>query len=173
VARTAADPSSFGAAVQRVVAAIDPQVPVETRALRRLVVDSVADRRFTVVLLGAFAALALMLTIVGIHAVVSYSVVRRTREIGVRLALGGTPGSVRRMVIAAAMRTVAPGLALGALLAVAGSGLLRSLLYGVSPFDVWALAVAVIGLAVAAVGSSLLPAGRATRVDPMIAIRSE
>jgi putative ABC transport system permease protein len=173
VARAAVDPASLGGAVQRLIAAVDPQVPVETRSLRRLVLDSVADRRFTVVLLGAFAAVALFLTIVGIYAVVSYAVARRTREIGVRLALGGTPAGMRRMVLLAAMRAIAPGLGVGVLLALGGSGVLRSLLYGISPFDAGTLATAVVVLGVAALASSLVPARRATRVDPMLAIRSE
>jgi ABC-type antimicrobial peptide transport system permease subunit len=111
--------------------------------------------------------------VVGIYAVVSYTVTQRTREIGVRLALGSTPGGIRWFVLASSLRAVVPGLLIGALLAMAGSGLLRSLLYGVSRFDVIALGGAVGLLGLAALVSSVLPAMRATRVDPMIAIRAE
>jgi predicted permease len=171
--RTSLDLAALTGLLQRTIAAADPQVPVEIRSVRRLLSDAVADRRFTMVVLAAFAGVAFFLAVIGIYAVVSYSVAQRTREIGVRLALGGTPAGMRRMVLGSSMRAVAPGLAVGALLALVSSNTLRSLLYGVSPFDVAALGTALVLLGLAAVASSVVPAFRATRVDPMIAIRSE
>ena len=141
--------------------------------MEALVAQSVADRRFTMLVLGAFAAVALLLALVGIYAVVSYAVSQRTREIGVRVALGATAGEVRKLVLGAAMRAVIPGLVVGGGLAMGSAQLLRSLLYGVTPFDAAALAGAVGVLGGAAVISSLLPAVRATRVDPLIAMRAE
>jgi predicted permease len=173
VVRSPLDQSSVNALLRRAVAGADPQVPIELSPLHRLVAASVADRRFTTVVLGAFAAVAFFLAVIGVYAVVSYSVAQRTREIGVRMALGGTPSGVQRMVLTGAMRAVAPGLVLGAALTLASSRTLRSLLYGVSPLDVTALAAALLLLAFAAVASSVLPAIRATRVDPMVAIRAE
>ncbi len=159
--------------IRREVAAIDREVPVEISTMNDLVAQSVADRRFTMLVLGAFAAVALLLAVVGIYAVVSYAVAQRTREIGVRLALGATAGQVRRLVLASAMRAVIPGLAAGALLAAGTAQALRTLLYGVTPFDAAALAASIGLLGLAAVVSSLLPAIRATRVDPLIAMHAE
>ncbi len=159
--------------IRREIAAVDHEVPVEISAMNDLVTQSVADRRFTMLVLGAFAVVALLLAIVGIYAVVAYAVAQRTREIGVRLALGATAGQVRGLVLASAMRAVVPGLAVGALLAAGSAQALRTLLYKVTPFDGAALAAAVGVLGLAAVISSLLPAMRATRVDPLIAMQAE
>jgi predicted permease len=171
--KSSLDEAAAAGLARRAVESVDPQVPMEMRPLSRIVGESVADRRFTMLLLGGFAAIALLLAVVGIYAVVSYTVAQRTREIGVRLALGSTPGGLRWLVLASSLRMVVPGLLLGALLAMAGTGLLRSLLYGVSPFDVVALGGAVGLLGLAALVSSVLPAMRATRVDPMIAMRAD
>ena len=124
-------------------------------------------------LFSAFAIVALVMAIVGIYAVVSYAVAQRTREIGVRLALGATPVGVRSMVLASAMRAVVPGLVFGAALSMASASLLRNLLYGVSPFDPIAMLTGVVLLTIAALVSSALPAVRATRVDPLLAMRAE
>jgi putative ABC transport system permease protein len=146
---------------------------VEVSTMDDALSRSVADRRFTMLVLGAFAAVALLVAVVGIYAVVSYAVAQRTREIGVRLALGATAGQVRRLVLGAAMRAVVPGLAIGAMLAAGSAQALRTLLYGVTPFNVAALAGAIGLLGFAAAISSLIPTVRATRVDPLIAMRAE
>lgn len=159
--------------VRRAVAAVDPQVPLEFRYLRALVAESVADRRFTMVVLVSFALIALLLAVVGIYAVVSYTVAQRTREMGVRLALGASPARLRWLVLRGSMVAVAPGLLVGALLAIASAGTMRSLVYGVSPFAMDGLLVAVVVLAAAALLSSLLPAIRATKIDPVTAIRTD
>jgi predicted permease len=173
VVRTTASQVVLSGALQRAVRSVDPQVPNEIRPLPRLVSDAVADRRFTMVVLGGFSLVALFLAVIGVYAVVSYSVAQRTREIGVRLALGGTPGRMRSMVLLTSMRAVVPGLLAGGILALAGANVLRTLLYDVSPFDTAALGGAILLLGVAAAASSLLPAIHATRVDPMIAMRAE
>lgn len=160
-------------ALRKGIASVDPSLPLEIKTMNVVLSDSVSDRRFTMMVLSAFAGVALFLAIVGIFSVVSYSVAQRTREIGVRIALGSSPGRVRQMVVFGAMRAVAPGLALGVLLAVASAGAIRSLLYGVSALDPLALVLAVVALAMAAVLSSLLPAIRCTRADPMLAIRGD
>jgi ABC-type antimicrobial peptide transport system permease subunit len=152
---------------------IDPQVPIEQSPLETLVSGAMADRRFMLVVLGAFSTVGLLLAIVGIYAVVSYTVAQRTREIGVRLALGATPHRVRTLVILTAMGSVVPGLVGGAMLAVASSSAMRSVIYGVSPLDPVSLSGAVGILALAAVVATLGPARRATRVDPLLAIRAE
>ena len=171
--RSTLDAAALAPMMRRTITSIDPQVPIEIRPARELVSASVADRRFTMLVIAGFALVAFFLSIIGIYSVVSYTVAQRTREIGIRLALGATPGEMRRMVVTTAMRTVVPGLVFGTLLALAASGTLRSLLYGVSPFEPVSLAGAVAVLAVAALASCIVPAMRATRVDPMVAIRAE
>jgi len=173
VARSGASAPPAAATIQRLVASIDPQVPIEQLSLSRLVSQSVADRRFTLLVLAAFAAVALLLAIVGIYAVISYTVAQRTREFGVRLALGASPGRVRLLVLLTSMRSVVPGLVVGTALAVAATSAMRSLLYGVSPLDPVALGAAVVTLGLAGMGSSMGPALRATRVDPLAAIRAD
>ncbi len=173
VVRSALPAAAIAPLIRREIAAVDREVPVEIGTMNDLVTQSVADRRFTMMVLGAFAGVALLLAIVGIYAVVSYAVAQRTREIGVRLALGATAGQVRGLVLSSAMRAVVPGLMIGALLSAGSTQALRTLLYKVTPFDGAALAAAVGVLGLAAVISSLLPAMRATRVDPLIAMQAE
>src|SRR5690606_27904001 len=129
---------------------VDPQVPLEIRPAGQLVSARVADRRFTMLVISGFAAIAFFLAVIGIYGVVSYTVAQRTREIGIRLALGASPGAMLRMVVGAAMRTVVPGLALGALLTFAASGTLRSMLYDMSPLEPVSMLGAVGVLAIAA-----------------------
>ncbi len=173
VVRSALPVAALAPMIRHEVAAIDPEVPVEIRTMNDLVTQTVADRRFTMLVLGAFATVALLLAVVGIYAVVSYAVAQRTREIGVRLALGATGGQVRTLVLWSAMRAVLPGLLIGAALAAGTAQALRTMLYGIGPFDMLALAGAIGLLGFAAVISSLLPAMRATRVDPLIAMQAE
>lgn len=173
VVRSPLEEGSLAQVIRRAVASIDPLVAVESTPYRSFVAESLADRRFTMLVLGAFAVVALLLSVVGIHAVVAYSVAQRTREMGVRLALGATPGGLRTLVLRGSMSAVIPGLLMGLALSVALSGALRSLLYGVTRFDAVSLGAAVVMLGVAALVSVLIPAMRATRVDPMLAIRAD
>lgn len=172
VVRTTQGSASI-AGIREAIKSVDPQVPVAFRALDDVVSGAVATRRFTMLVLSAFAAAALLLAGVGIYGVVAYAVAQRTREIGVRRALGATPGAVRGMVLASSMRAVVPGLIAGVVLALASAQALSSLLYGVKPTDPTALSVAVIVLGSAAVLASVIPAFRATRIDPMVAMRSD
>lgn len=173
VVRSTMQPSVVGDAIRNAVRGVDANVPLDLHAMQDVVRGTMSDRRFTVVVLTSFAALAVLLAVIGIFAVVSYSVAQRTREIGVRLALGSTPGRVRAMVILDALQAVVPGLLIGVALTMSSSGVLRTMLYGVSPFDPLALVGAVLLLAFAAVVSSLIPAVRSTRIDPMLAIRGQ
>jgi putative ABC transport system permease protein len=173
VVKSALPSSVIAPMIRREIAAIDHEVPVDIKTMNDLVTQTVADRRFTMLALGAFAFVALLLAVVGIYAVVSYAVAQRTREIGVRLALGATAGQVRGLVLTSAMRAVVPGLVVGGALAAGTAQALRTMLYGVTPFDLAALAAAIGLLGFAAVVSSLLPALRATRVDPLTAMRAE
>jgi predicted permease len=173
VVRASGDAGALSTVIRRAVDAVDPQVPVRTETFDEILASSIADRRFTTLVLGVFAATALLLAIVGIYAVVSYSVAQRTREIGVRLALGATSGGVRALVVGAAMRAVVPGLVVGVAIAIADARVLRAMVFGVSPFDPLAIAGALGALLLAALASSAWPARRATRVDPITAIRAE
>src|SRR5690606_4970120 len=130
VLRSGGAPEAIARMVRERVHQIDANVPVELSSMERLVEESVASRRFSVVLLGGFAGLALFLAAIGIYGVLSYMVARRTREIGVRMALGARPASVRAMVLGDAMRAVVPGLVIGLVAALALARLLRGLLYG-------------------------------------------
>ncbi|HEX9893568.1 MAG TPA: ABC transporter permease, partial [Gemmatimonadales bacterium] len=173
VARTGVAPAGTFAALRQAIRAVDPEVPAVLRTMDELVLGTVADKRFTMLVLGTFGALALLLAVVGIYGVVSYAVAQRTREIGVRRALGATPGRVRTLVLGTTLAAVVPGLAVGAVLTLVSSRALGALLYGVSPFDPPTLALAVGALGVAALLASLVPAWRAVRVDPLIAMRAE
>lgn len=160
-------------ALRRAVQAVDPEVPVLPRTMPELVAGTVADKRFTMLMLATFGGLALLLALVGVYGVVSYAVARRTREIGVRRALGATPLQLRGMVVGSTLRVVLPGLGAGLLLALAGGRALGGLLYGVRSYDPATLAGSLAALGLAAVLASLVPAWRAARVDPLSAMRAE
>jgi putative ABC transport system permease protein len=153
---------------------VDPAQPVDrVSPLRDVLAGSLAARKFPLQLLGAFAALALLLSAVGIYGVTAYAVAQRTREIGVRMAIGASAGTVVRMVLLGALRTVAFGLCIGAVAALAAARLIASQLYGVSTHDpVTFVAIAGLLLAVALAASGI-PALRAARIDPMAALRAE
>jgi predicted permease len=174
IVRTAGNPRALIPHVRQAVEQLDPQVPVYgIRTMEEVAVQRLGSRRFAMSLFGVFAGLALLLGAVGIYGVMSFSVTQRTRELGVRLALGASRGSVMRMVLSQSARLVGPGLALGLLLALAAARLLSSLLFEVSAVDpVTYLAVASV-LAMVALGATFVPALRATRVDPLTSIRND
>jgi putative ABC transport system permease protein len=172
--RSTADPKQLVTAVQKQVWAIDKDLPVtHVRTYDELISESVSERRFQTMLLGLFASLALILAMVGIYGVISYSVSQRTPEIGIRMALGASRGGILKMVIGRAMLLVAAGIAAGSAGAFALSKFLKTLLFEVKPGDPWTYASLAILLAMVALAASLVPARRATRVDPMIALRYE
>ncbi len=174
VVQVAGDPAAAGAALRQAVAAADPNVPVSRiRTLDGIVQASVGTPRATMWLLAAFAALALALSAVGIYGVVSYTVSRRTREIGIRMALGATAGQVRRLVLGQAMALSLLGGALGTAVALGATRLLRGLLFGVSPTDPAVLLAAPVLLALTALLAASPPARRAVRLDPTAALREE
>jgi ABC-type antimicrobial peptide transport system permease subunit len=149
------------------------QAPGEIRTLEEYISRTVATPRFTAFLIGAFAVFALALAGFGLFSVMAYSVAQRRREIGIRMALGAQPGDVRTMVVSQAVRLGAVGLGVGLAGALAVTRVLDTLLYGVQPHDpVTLAAVSCLLLAVMLV-AAYLPARRATRVDPIIALRTE
>jgi len=138
-----------------------------------LVANSLTQQRFNMLLLGAFAGLALLLAAVGIYSVLSYSVKRRVPEIGIRLALGAGLGDVLRMVVLEGMKPALLGVAIGAAGALALGRVLSGLIYGVKPTDPATFLAVTVLLAAIALLASMLPAYRATKVDPMVALRYE
>lgn len=168
------DPALLAAGVRRVVRELDPALPLYgVEPLVQTVSNSVAQRRFTMLLLGAFAAVALLLAAVGVHGVLSYVVAQRTREIGIRMALGADRSSVRAMVLRQGAALTVGGLTLGLLGALAISGILSSLLFGVGGRDPLTFAGAALLLGAVALLATYLPAGRAARMNPVAALRQE
>lgn len=156
-----------------VLGAADSDVPIRIRTLKDVVRASLGERRFVLSVLGGFGLTALVLAVVGIFGVVSYDVARRTREMGIRLALGAEASGVRGMVVLGAMRMVSLGLVLGIVGAFALTRTMRAFLYEVSPTDPTAVAAGVVILVAAALLGSWLPARAGTHVDPMVTMRSE
>jgi putative ABC transport system permease protein len=174
VVRTAGDPAGIADAVKRAVFAQDAALPVsQIKTMDDLLDTSLATRRFQLVLLASFAGLALLLAAIGIYGVVSFTTSQRTQEFGVRLALGALPRDVLRMVLRDTMVRVTIGAALGTAAALGVSRLLESSLFEVRPTDPITIAIVVGGLALVALACSLGPARRATRVDPLTALRAE
>jgi putative ABC transport system permease protein len=153
---------------------VDKDVALTSVAtLKEVVQGAMSDQRFRTVLLSAFAAVALLLAAVGIYGVLAYFVTQRGRELGVRLALGARPSALFRLVIGQGLRPVAVGAVAGVLGALAVTSLLQSLLFGVEAIDVPTYGVAVALLGLIATAACTLPALRAMRVDPLVALREE
>jgi len=169
-----ADPAALAASVRAALWAVDRDVPVfDVRALSEIVSRSLATRRFAVTLLASFAGVALFLAVVGLYGVLSYAVTQRTSELGVRFALGATPARVIQMVLGDGLRLVAAGVTLGAVVGGLAARLMSGLLFGIHPFDVATFAGASLLLLSVALLASFVPARRASRLDPMNALRSE
>jgi len=175
IARAAAgDPHSIAGAMRAAVRGVDPDVPLASvRTMREVLEESVAQREFQMRLAGAFALTALLLAALGIYGVVSYSVTRRTNEIGIRMALGAQASQLYRMVLRQAMAPVAVGLVLGLAGAIAAGRVLASLLYQVSPSDPALYTAAALLLGSVGLAASFLPARRAAIMDPLNALRDE
>ncbi len=171
--RTAADPATLAGALRHVVRELDSEMPVQLETMSDVRYRSMAQPRFNAALLGIFAALALVLALVGVYGVLAYTVTQRTQEIGVRMALGAQPGDVVRMVVREGLARTAAGIALGALVAAGVTRWLREMLFGVTPTDPATFIGIAALLAATALAASWLPARRAARVDPMVALRYE
>jgi putative ABC transport system permease protein len=172
--KTAADPAGFATSIRSALRRIDPDLPVSrVDTMTAIERDSTGSRRFPMLLLGAFGAVALVLAIIGVYGVVSYLVAQRSREIGIRVALGAQRAQVLRLVVGGALRPVIAGLAAGSIGAVFTSRLLGTLLFDVKPSDPSVLAMIAGTLAGAALLASLVPARRATRVDPVQVLRAD
>ncbi len=168
------NPATLAPAIREVLHRIDPAVPVYAVAtMEELVSKTVADRRFVLELLGAFALMSLLLAAVGLYGVVAYLVTQRTRELGVRVALGATPADIVRLVLGSGVATVLAGLAAGTAAALLMNRFLDTLLFDVSAADPVALVTATAALAAVATVAHVLPALRALRINPVAALREE
>jgi predicted permease len=160
-------------AAREILRGLDPDLVPEFRTVAQLESASVAPRRFNLVMVGVFGATALLLALAGIYGAVAFNVAQRTREIGVRVALGARTSSVVGLVLRSALFWVVVGLATGVVLALGAARAVASLLYGISPHDPLAYAAAAATLLIASLFAAWVPALRAARVDPMVALRSE
>jgi putative ABC transport system permease protein len=174
VVRTPSDPARLATGIRDAVRTVDSTQPVsQVRLLPEMVNSSLAPRRFVVTVLGVFAGMALLMAVIGLYGVIGYAVTQRTQEMGVRMALGAQPGEILRLVLGQGMRLAGAGAAIGLVVSLVASRLLRNELFHVSSFDPLTFALMATVLIGAALLASYIPARRATRVDPMAALRYE
>jgi putative ABC transport system permease protein len=174
VLRVRGRPEDYADAVRRVIASVDPAQPVSAvRTMDDIMDIEVADRQQQMVLLGAFAALALVVASMGLYALLAYAVAQRSREIGLRIALGATRGAVVSMIAARGVTLAAIGLGTGIAAGWAATRAMTTVLYGVQPNDPSTYAAVVVLLGLIATAASIVPAARAARVDPMVVLRDE
>ena len=174
VVRTGIGPEALASTIRKELRNVDVDVATAgVRPMQQLLTASVAARRFNLQLIGVFAVTALLLAAAGLYAVIAYLVSQRTREIGLRLALGATPRHVLRLMIFQGMKLTLIGVAIGIVGAIIVTRLMRSLLFGVAPTDLVTFGIAAVVLIVVALLACFIPARRATRVDPLVALRYE
>jgi putative ABC transport system permease protein len=172
--RTSGDPKALIASVRGVIREQDPALAVfGLEPFTDTVSRSVAERRFTMLVLGLLASVALILAAIGVHGVLSYTVTQRAREIGIRMALGAQPSGVLRLVVGQGMALALAGAAIGLAAAFVLTRSMGTLLFGVTPTDPVTFILVPLGLALVALVASYLPARRATRVDPVATLRAE
>ncbi|HEY9450067.1 MAG TPA: FtsX-like permease family protein, partial [Gemmatimonadaceae bacterium] len=171
--RTAGDPAAIIPAVRREIAALDRDLPVESGTLEDALGLSLLPQRAGATLLGIFSLLGLVLASIGLYGVVAYAVAQRTRELGIRVALGAEPGNIYRVVLGHGVKLTFLGLIIGIGAALLLARLARGVLFGVSSTDPVTLGSVAAILAAVALLASFIPARRATRVDPLVALREE
>jgi ABC-type lipoprotein release transport system permease subunit len=174
VVRATGDPSSLTAAVTKEIRELDPDLPIyRMRTMGQRVDESLARRRFSMLLLSGFAALALVLAAIGVYGVMAYLVTQGTRELGIRLALGAAPRALLMRVVGQGMTIATIGVVLGLIGAVGLTRLMGALLFGVHPTDPLTFGAIALTIALVALVASYVPARRAARIDPMISLRTE
>jgi putative ABC transport system permease protein len=174
VVRGKNDPAALTPAIRRVIASVDPERPVsEVHTMNEIIDQNVADRRQQMILLGAFAGLALVLASIGLYGVLSYSVTQRSREIGLRIALGATASNVTRLVVGHGIALTGAGLLLGLLGSWAATRALKNLLYGISTTDPTTFSAVAALLLLIALAACWIPARRAASLDPIVVLREE
>ena len=172
--RTSLDPQSVKGSIEKIVAGMDKDIPVtQLHTMNELMFLQLAQPRFAMVLLSTFAGLALVLTVVGLYGVMTYSIGRRTREIGVRIALGAQRAAVLKMVLRDAAILLGLGIVAGTAAALASASVLESLLFGTGSRDPLVLGVVSSAVAIVGMTAAYIPAIRAAGVDPIVALRCE
>ena len=172
--RTAGDPLAALATIRRTVASVDPDLPLAGAATMESLIDSsLGSRRVAMLLLGGFAALALVLASVGLYGVMSYTVTQRAREMGVRLALGAASADVLGLVLRQGVNLTLLGVGIGLVTAVAVTRVMKTMLFGVGATDPLTFVTIPLVLLAVALLATYLPARRATRTDPIVALRAE
>jgi predicted permease len=174
VLRSSLLPDQMESALRNTVRSIDPLLPLtQVQTMEQVVSESEQSRRFNTVLISSFAFAAVLLAILGIYSVIAFSVASRVQEIAIRMTLGSQRATIVRMILESGAKLAVIGCVIGLAGAAGASGLLKSMLFGVSAFDPLVLTLAAIGVSVLAVGASALPALRAASIDPMQALRGE
>jgi predicted permease len=174
VVRTSGAPPAIATPVMATLHDLDPELPAfDVATMERRLHDSLARRRFATVLLGVFASVAALLAAIGVYGVITYWTAQRTREIGIRMAIGAEPAAIQRMVVLQAVQPVGVGICVGLAAAYGLSRLVTSMLFGVSPTDTLTFILLPVLLGLIALAASALPARRAARVDPLVAVRQE
>jgi putative ABC transport system permease protein len=174
VARTERDPASFAATIQQVIWSVDPEQPVyQLSTMEQILARAVFLPRLSTTLLTAFAVAALLLAGLGIYGVLSYSVTQRTREIALRMALGSSGRTTVGLVVQSSLGLIVIGAACGLTFAVLLARSMAGVLYGIGPFDLPSFGAAAVVLLTVGIVASVMPAVRATRVDPMVALRDQ
>ncbi len=174
VVRSRQPPEQMVAALRATVRSIDPQLPLtQVESMERVVDEGQAPRRFNTALISSFAAAAVLLALLGIYSVIAYSAAQRTQEMAIRLALGSQRSGVMRLILASSARLGLLGCAIGSLLALCTTRLLRSLLFQVDPLDPLLIVLAALSIFLLALAASTIPAYRAARTEPIAALRAE
>jgi len=173
VVRSSTDLETLVPSLRNAVESLRSDVPLTFRTLERVLSSSLDQRRFSLAMFGVFGLVALLISAIGIYGLVAYSVAQRTREIGIRMALGAQAGSVLGLVIRSGMALTVTGLAIGIVAALALTRLLSSMLFGITPTDPMTFATVAVALTIVSVIACWIPARKATRVDPLIALRQE
>ena len=172
--RTSSEPTAIISSVQRAVWTIDPNQPIaDVKTMEQIVSDSVAQPRFNMFLMGMFGVLALLLAVVGIYGLLSYAVTQRKQELGIRMALGANRVDVLKLVLRQGMTLALLGEAVGLIAALALTRVMRGLLFGIGPFDASTFVTVAIATTLVALAACYIPARRATKVDPLVALRYE
>ncbi|HXM34335.1 MAG TPA: FtsX-like permease family protein, partial [Pyrinomonadaceae bacterium] len=173
VARAQVEPSALIPAMRETVRSLDAQLPLSFRTLDQVFSSSLDQRRFSLVIFGVFGAVGLLLAAMGIYGVTTYAVAQRTQEIGIRMALGARMSDVLKLVLRNGMSLALIGAAVGVAGAYATTRVMSSLLFGVAPTDLATITAVVVVLVVVAFVACLIPARRATKIDPLVALRYE
>jgi putative ABC transport system permease protein len=174
VIRSTNDPASLASAVRAAVAAVDKEQPISNlKTMDQVISEVMVQPQFNTLMLGIFSGIAMLLALAGIYGVMAYSVAQRAHEIGIRMALGARPRDVLKMIVVQGARLTAAGIIIGVWGALAATRGLSSLLFGVSPTDPLTFTAIALLLAIVSLIASYIPARRATKVDPMVALRQE